>query len=277
MSEKMLKIKYRCLQSCVVYCKNGSLTIPESIFAKLSTSQEDKTLFKSPKGVCRLGFSQPFQVVSLEETDGSASYQQERVSASDVSQRVDPINILISEHKKIINRLELIEEQILKRDVDALWISTVDLLNDITLHSGIKEEEILFPALKGLVPFGEGLVTTIKEDHREVASLIDAFRSGLEDGNINDKIIQSAMVSLRSHIRKEDFEFFVFVRKYLDEPTKQHLLEDFHNAENSYEPIESGIRSPDTSRTAVRREFHELMNEVRESANVASCGCSHGD
>jgi len=277
MSEKMLKIKYKCLQSCVVYCKNGSITIPESVFTQLSTDPGDKSLFKSPKGICRLGFSQLFQVVSFEETVGSASYVQERISASDGSRNLDPINILISDHKKIIKRVELIEEQILKRDVDALWISTVDLLNDITLHSGIKEEEILFPALKGLVPFGEGLVATINEDHREIASLLDAFRSGLEDGNINDKIIQSVMVSLRSHIRKEDYEFFVFVRKYLDEPLKKILLEEFHKAEDAYDPIEAGDRFPDPGRTTARREFHELMNEVRESANVAACGCSHGD
>jgi hypothetical protein len=40
-----------------------------------------------------------------------------------------------------------------KRDIDALWVSTVDLENDLNLHSGKKEEEVVLPALCSLMPW----------------------------------------------------------------------------------------------------------------------------
>ena len=75
------------------------------------------------------------------------------------------------------------------------------------------------------MPFGEGLVACINEDHREIISLIYSFREALRDGTINDKIIGSALVALRSHVRKEDNEFFEFVRKYITEDMKGVLDE----------------------------------------------------
>ena len=73
----------------------------------------------------------------------------------------------------------------------------------------------------GLVPFGEGLVACINEDHREIVSLVHSFREALTDGNINDSSKSSAIVALRSHIRKEDNEFYEFIKKYINNEMKK--------------------------------------------------------
>ncbi len=281
MSEKILKIEYTCLHpSCVVFCKNGKLFLPESEFTRLSSvykhvpegfNQGEDTFFKSPMGACRMGFSQQFKALNI--VAAAEGENAETVGAEGKNLGLDngPIGALIAEHKKVLEKVERVEEDLVKRDIEGLWVSTADLDNILHLHGGIKEEDILFPALRGLVPFGEGLVACIKEDHREIVSLLYSFREALKDNNINDKIIGSSLVALKSHIRKEDNEFFEFVRKYISDEMKEAIMANMELADKIFVPKEPGERKFDEKEAAERAEFHRKTLESKEIACDTCC------
>lgn len=214
-----------------------------------------------------MGYGQQFKALSVAdkdaEIDGAQSEKKSPVK--------DPIAHLIAEHNKVLEKVERVEEHLVKRDIGGLWVSTADLDNIMHLHGGIKEEEILFPALRGLVPFGEGLVACIKEDHREIVSLLYSFREALKDGNINDKIIGSSLVSLKSHIRKEDNEFFEFVKKYINDEMKEAIMSKMELADKTFAPKEPGDRKFDEKEAAERMKFHEKTLESREIACDTCC------
>ena len=272
MSDKVLEIKYTCHHSsCVVHCKNGILFLTESEYAQLGDSYKETRYFKSPRHACRMGYSQQFEALSVEVAeDENALGERGELSPVDNPQ-TDPIAALILEHQKILAMADKVDEILIKRNIDELWVSTAELDNLLQLHSGIKEEEILFPALRGLVPFGEGLVACINEDHREIISLIYSFREALRDGTINDKIIGSALVALRSHVRKEDNEFFEFVRKYITEEMKESLMKGMGHAEHSFIPAEPGERKPDEEKAVERARFHEKAVASKEIACDSCC------
>jgi len=220
-----------------------------------------------------MGFSQPFEVLDITEQRDENLAEQEQITQpkDDPGSAADPIGVLIAEHKKVLEKLERVEEHLVKRDIEGLWVSTSALDNILHLHGGIKEEEVLFPALRGLVPFGEGLVACINEDHREIVSLIYTFREALRDGNINDKIIGSAIVALKSHIRKEDNEFFEFVKKYINDEMKEAIMSKMELADKAFVPQEPGERLPDEQKAIERAKFHEKTVESREIACDTCC------
>ena len=121
------------------------------------------------------------------------------------------------------------------------------------------------------MPFGEGLVACINEDHREIVTLIHSFREALTDGNINDKIIGSAIVALKSHIRKEDNEFYEFVKKYITDDMKKTIMAGMEQAESAFVPKEAGERKSDEQKTAERALHHEKLSAVRESSLDTCC------
>lgn len=263
--DKILKVKYTCLHpSCVVYCKNGVLHLPEAEFSKLCV-YEDKTIFRSPKDACRMGFIRDFRALNVTSDDVEAEELDEKVSGR------DPVAALIAEHKEVLKKVEKVEERLVKRDIDGLWVATQELDNALYLHSGIMEEEILFPALSGLIPFGEGLVACINEDHREIVSLLYTFREALRDNTINDKIIGSALVALRSHIRKEDNEFFEFVKGYINDNMKEAIMAAMEQAEKAFVPKEPGERLQDEQQAAHREWFHKKALQSKEFALDTCC------
>lgn len=272
MSEKILKITYKCLHpSCVVFCRTGELYLPETKYAELSSVNGDSKTIKSPKNACRLGYSQKFDVLSVEEAVAEDLEEDNLGQFANNNPQTDPIAALIEEHKKVLEKADNVERLLATRNLDDLWVATADLDNILHLHSGLKEEEILFPALRGLVPFGEGLVACINEDHREIVSLIYSFREALRDGTINDKIIGSALVALNSHTRKEDNEFFEFVRRYITEDMKGTLMKAMEQAEKSFVPSDPGERLPDEAKAAERAWFHGKAIESKEMACDTCC------
>ncbi|MEK6657629.1 MAG: hemerythrin domain-containing protein, partial [Nitrospirota bacterium] len=253
MAEKILKVTYQCLHSsCVVNCRNGELFLPEALLEE--SFSEDKTIFKSPRDFCRLGYSQPFKVMNIEEAKDADA--EDDIQEDDSKTTVDPIAALKDEHNKVLKKVEAVEAHLDERDIEGLWISTCDLDNILHLHGAIKEEDVLFPALLGLVPFGEGLVACINEDHREIVSLVHSFREALTDGNINDKVIGSAIVALRSHIRKEDNEFYEFIKKYINNEMKKAIMAGMEQAEKAFIPKEPGERKLDEKKAAERAVHH---------------------
>lgn len=275
MSMKRLDIKYRCMHpSCAVNCREGYLTMDEDFFNKLKSQYEEPELFRSPRGVCRLGFSQTFKVNKMEVIDESQVAG--KAAAADELAKNDPILVLVDEHKTILKKLEAIEEQLRKRDLEGLWMATNQLENALVLHSGIKEEEVLFPTISGIVPLGESLIAIVKEEHREVLSLLHAFRTALEDGDILDGLLISVNVSLKSHIRKEDQEFFEMLAKYIDDDLKKSLIEGMKKVGETYVPIEPGDRLKISEEKKAAKAKRDQMNEefaaIKE--NTMS-GCCH--
>lgn len=271
MAKQMFEIKYRCMSaSCAANCREGLLELEEGMFNDLSAGCEEDDLFKSPKGYCRLGFSRPFKVLSLRKSDTGMDRR-----ARELDPANDPIAILIAEHMEILKQLEVVEHHLSKRNIDALWISTCDLGNALMLHSGVKEEEVLVPEMTEVVPLGESLVQIIKEDHREVMSLLYAFRSALEDNVINDSVLISMIVSLKSHIRKEDNEFFQMVNKYIDDPARKVIVEGMRRVEAEFVPVPPGDRIVLGKARQSEREKRAFLNETELAIrqNMADGGC----
>ena len=274
MSGKMLEIKYRCQHpSCVVNCREGVIAVDEEYFKELSSSYGDTGLFKSPKGICRMGFNQSFKALNFGgQSDTAEDIAQHRAE--------DPIAILKEEHQTVLGVLDSIEDEIKRRDIDALWVLTAELENDIILHSIKKEEEVLFPLLgTEIVPMGGGLVAVVAEDHSELMSLLYSFRTGLEAGDILDGLASSIITNLKSHIRKEDNEFFELVDKCLTDEMRKKLLAGMQDVDRKHVPIKAGERGKEKSSlndVLLKRAHHEeevekAMHEAAESA----AGCCH--
>ena len=282
MSRRILEIQYKCMHpSCVVNCREGVLAMDEELYNDLLSSCEGEGVFKSPRGACRMGFSQKFQTLAVEEdrdADGEAGADAED-AALDPSE--DPVKILVAEHQVILEKLDEIEGHMRRRDCDALWVSTAEIQNEIMLHSVHKEEDVLFPLLHEVLPLADGLITVVKEDHRELMTLLHSFRIALVDGDILDGIGRSIVVNLRSHIRKEDEEFFMLIDRYLDADKRKHILECMKKVEESFEPIKPVSRQEARKMsTKKERNKHDddafAAREARQADAGSGGGCCHG-
>jgi len=246
----------------------------EDLFNDLSSAFEDGALFKSPLDACRLGYTQTYKVLKLEKLSGDSGVGEKAVEDTAIE---NPINLLKADHQEILKKLSVVEWHITKRDLDGLWQSTCDLGNHLMLHSGKKEEEVLFPIMKDHLPIGEALVMIMQEDHSEILSLLHAFREAIGDGTILDSIIRSMIVSLKSHIRKEDYEFFTLIEKNLDEGLAAKILEGMKKIESVFVPIEPGDRKKLTQEKQAAREKRAYIDDgllAGRQTNMETC-CGH--
>jgi len=272
MTTHLFEIKYKCLhESCFASCKKGNLSLEESEFNKLS-SYEDKSLLKSPKGICKLGFTQKFKI---EKVKDSLSKKDNNEIITDNSS--DPIEILIQEHQIVLELLDRIETHIRRRNVDGLWTSVCELENEITLHSIVKEEGVLFPLLENVGSQIIAFLGIIKEDHREVFSFLHSFKSALIDNEILDGIGHSLVANLRTHISKEDNEFFEVVNHYLTAKDKENLLIKMKKAEESFVPEEVidlnefAIKSKNNDNYKAREKHNEAIEAMKEMKIQSEC------
>jgi hemerythrin-like domain-containing protein len=271
--------------SCVVNCREGELELDPGYFKELSAAYEGDDLFKSPQGICRLGFNQQFKVLSLKtvsEGDLQAAEQAEGLAEEPATDGDAPIEILMAEHQVVLKKLDEIELQVRRRDVEALWVLTAELVNQIIRHSLKKEEEILFPVLDELIPLAEGLVAIVREDHAELMNLLHSFRVGLSVGEIMDGVINSMIVNLRNHIRKEDGEFFTLIKGQLGSDAAKLILDGMEKVDETFVPVETGELAIDKARESdqakKRRFFEDQAAAAREATqNDASTGgaCCH--
>lgn len=247
----------------------------EALFDQLSASFEGRSHFKSPRGYCRLGFPQTLKVLEIRRGayEDAKGVEQDRESRGP-----DPIAILRSEHQEVLKKLDLIEGQIRNRDIDGLWKTTAEVEDEIHLHSIEKEELVLFPLIEKLSPMSASEIAIIKEDHRELIALLDAFRSGLKDGDILDSISSSVISNLRSHIAKEDNEFFHSVSIDLDAEGRKVLIEGMAKADESHVVFEAGDRLQyaaikNASDTSDRERFNEALMAAKKASK--DDGCCH--
>lgn len=281
MTEQMLLVKYQCQHtSCQVNCKNGELMLDESFFNELSDAYEEKELFRSPRGVCRMGFNQPFKVVSISEAvEGDAEAVTDAdAKAASLQRTTDPIEILKEEHNIVLKNLDIIEAQMQRRDVEGLWTTVSAVENEIMLHSIFKEEEVLFPLIAGM-QLSEGLAAIMREDHRELISLLNSLRTGLRKGEIFDGIAHSMIANLRSHIQKENGEFFDMVDNYLDAAGKKQLFEGMARIEKAFIATPPGERcelayDENDIEVMKRKLIDESMLAIKDQLSN-QCGSCH--
>lgn len=242
MSEHTIKVKYKCLHpSCQVFCKKGELTLGKSQFDELLTAFEEEEKFKSPRDVCKLGFSQPFKAVSATEVSTEDVAIPEKDSGNGAA--IGPIELLMKEHQEVLKKVEIIEDQVRTRDISALWESTAVLQNTIILHSIRKEEEVLFPIVFKKAPEAITFIQIVHEDHKEFLSLLHSFRAGLQENDILDGIVSSLIVNLRNHIRKEDDEFFEMIDGHFTAEDRRYIVEQMNKIGDAFVPEEAGDRS----------------------------------
>src|SRR3972149_2773552 len=239
MSDNHLRIKYRCQHpDCQIKsCRTGEIEVDETEFAEMSSASGDKTLFKSPRGICRLGFAQTFkalEVMKVSEIPADADIETDA--------EIDPVSILREDHQRVLRRLDVIEDMILRRDINGLWIALAEVENDIVLHSIRKEEGVLFPLLSKLDSTNDKYIEIMKEDHRELIVLLHSIRYAMCDDEIPDNVLRSALSNLRSHISKEDEEFFDMIDESLDAESRRILLEGMDSAEKVHVVIKAGER-----------------------------------
>lgn len=283
MSDQILEIKYKCLHpSCIVNCREGLIDLDPETFKELSDAVPEEGRFRSPRGFCRMGFSQTLRADEVRTLDPTQLQESDEGAGSlDTN---DPVAVLMHEHQEVIGLMDLIETQLRKRDLEALWQTSAKLEDELILHSIKKEEQVLFPILKDLLPLGEGLVAIVKEDHIEVMNLLHAFRDGLADGDIFDGIINSVITNLKSHIRKEDEEFFDLVGKSLDEEARKTVLEGMKEIVENHPPLNVMSRAEYAEKNITNAEQREYLNAqiaaVKDLVNVnadGGCGCSGED
>src|SRR4030066_1131570 len=273
MSQDHLRIKYRCQHpDCQIkICRTGEIDIDEMEFIELSSSTVDKTLFKSPRGICRLGFAQTFKALDVRNVSGIS---EDSVVETDADE-VNPVSILREEHQRVLRRLDVIEDMILRRDIDGLWINMAEVENDIVLHSIRKEEGVLFPLLVKLDPVNEKYIVFIKEDHRELIVLLHAVRKAMCQDEIPDNVLRSALSNLRSHISKEDEEFFYMIEECLDSDSRRFLLEEMNRAEESHVVITAGERTPGIhsheDESPDQMKYREAVLTSKELADKDNC------
>lgn len=276
MAEQKLEIRYKCLHpSCQIKsCKEGVLSMDESLFNQLAASFEDKSHFKTPRGYCRLGFPQTLRIIDLRRE----GHEEEEKTREEIGEIVgnDPIEILRSEHQRVLKNLDLIEQQVRNRDIDGLWISTAQVEDDIHLHSIEKEEFILFPLLVKISPNSASEIAIMKEDHRELIALLDSYRKGLREGDVQDSISHSIISNLRSHISKEDNEFFDSVMKVIDGDDKKFLLDGMKKADESHVVFEAGDRvqealSGENADSGERERFSEALFAAKKASKDEGC------
>lgn len=281
MSAQALEIKYKCKHpSCIVNCREGVVEIGEDLYNELSEAYEEEDLFRSPRGFCRLGFAQPLKAIEVRTLNG-----EDEATAEDPGEKgidlENPVDILKAEHQEVLNLLQSMEGQLRKRELEKLWASVTELEYCLDKHSMKKEEEVLFPILKELMPLGEGLVAIVQEDHLEVLNLLFSFRDALADGDIFDGIINSVITNLESHIRKEDEEFFELVEKTLDDESRARVLEGMSKIDETYPEFKVPDRHEHAAKARESREKRKKMDEqilaVKDLVNVNSDGgCCHG-
>ncbi len=281
--ESVLYVKYECMHpSCVVHCRRGEFDIVEGLFNELSDFYKDKEgSFKSPKEICRLGFPQEFRALKVRavndgEVISDVAPECTTEIYSDTGDDPGVIKLLKKEHQHIMDILDRIEIEIQSRDVQALWISSADLVNDILLHSNKKEELAFFPHLKGLLPMAEGVVSIIKEDHAEFFTVLESFRDSLEEGYLMDGLARSVVTNLRNHIRKENNEFFQLIIPYIDDELDAKVLADMQKAEDEYVPYVAPPLDVEKARQTEKAKQRRIYDAEKDNLRAAVAASADG-
>ncbi|MCK6545723.1 hemerythrin domain-containing protein [Myxococcota bacterium] len=140
---------------------------------------------------------------------------------SSLTKEERPITFGLSEEHRLIEReLDEAERAAAARDFPRLRETLAFFEHHVTIHRR-KEEEVLFPAMAGLLAGGP--VRMMQMEHHEERRLLDALAEGL-DGADRDEMLASAVQVitndivelLRGHILKEDQILFAMAERTLE-------------------------------------------------------------
>lgn len=269
MTDKMVNVTYLCQHpSCQVFCKKGEFVMTESYYQELYDAVEDEGCFKSPPRACRMGFSQQYKVVEVREEIEGADVELTPTKPKLVH---NIFKTLVDEHAGVSEKLDCIEMDARKRDLEALWATSAALQDDIILHSIKKEEDALFPVVTKKIEAGSFLLPIMKEDHVEFVSMLHGFRCALQDGEILDGVLTTLLVNMRNHIRKEEDEFFPVIEEELTQKEMDELEIRMQQIEDDHVPIKQGERK-DHGLSAMIEDRKRMDIEITALKTLSSVG-----
>jgi len=165
------------------------------------------------------------------------------------------IQHLLKEHREIEKALVKLESLL---DSGAAWTAahseTLALIllffgRALTCHIQ-KEEELLFPALEGLLPRDEGPLTVLRDEHKDLCRyfcrLCHAGHSMSEEHHpeaLPEEFQRSARATIRimrDHIYKEDRVLFPLVARLLPPGVDEKLLERMESLQRSRAGLPAG-------------------------------------
>jgi hemerythrin-like domain-containing protein len=135
--------------------------------------------------------------------------------------------ILVDEHKTVLEKLDRLEEAVSDGDREAAQSLLSFFEFDLQLHRR-KEEEVLFPALGEHIGIDSGPVACMLEEHAREKTLVRDLRASLEQagGGANLRRAVGAFVShLRLHIQKENEVLFPMAENLLPPEQKEIVFD----------------------------------------------------
>lgn len=110
--ERLLRVRYRCKHlSCNMDCKEGEVELSEKKLSELKSFFRDDNLFKSPSGLCKIGFTQDFEIISINDLLSKVSDNKNEI----LSKHKDKLIRMIQKHRKEENQLK---EEIKKMELE---------------------------------------------------------------------------------------------------------------------------------------------------------------
>jgi len=154
----------------------------------------------------------------------------------------DPIEILMNQHKEVLEVLEKIGASIdeLKdspAETKQKLIALIEKLDkDFDVHSLRNEEEGLFPVMETFLPRDQGPIGVMIMEHEEFLKQIKDFKQQLGNEDY-DKVLQIGQhitTAIREHIYKEDNILYNIARMHLSSEDMQKVYDKLMQIAKEY-------------------------------------------
>jgi hemerythrin-like domain-containing protein len=169
---------------------------------------------------------------------------------------MNPVKLLIQEHKTINKMLEIIS--FLQSNPEKIKLQFIEIIIDFfslyvdACHHG-KEEKILFQKLKSknLSKEDASLMNELIQEHKLGRKLILDLKENkhAQDVNIIKEIFQKMTILYISHLEKENSRFFYPAFKYFSEDEKSQILQDFY----------------DLDKNIIHEKYSKIVEELKSS------------
>jgi hemerythrin superfamily protein len=147
---------------------------------------------------------------------------------------MDGLQLLKKDHDKVRELFEEFRQASEAGDVDTMRSLTEEIFEELEVHSAI-EEEVLYPATKGM---GEDLSDTTSEsleEHHVVDVLMEEIRRLDPDDEAYTAKMMVLIENVEHHAQEEEEEMFPQVREHLDEGQLRKLGEDLAAAKERHQ------------------------------------------
>jgi hemerythrin superfamily protein len=137
---------------------------------------------------------------------------------------MDALTLLTADHNRVRGLFEQFETAHEAEDTATMAVIVAKIVEDLEVHTTI-EEEIFYPAVKGMNDELKEMVAEANEEHHVVKTLTDEF-TALEPGS--DEWVAKVTVmkeNVEHHAEEEETEMFPKVRSGCDATTLTELAE----------------------------------------------------